>query len=406
MVMHGVRLAALAAAAAFAAPQALAFECGPERIAAAAHHYNAMLNSATPDPQMDALRSEIVVAAKHCPETGWLQIIAAGAEIKRLERREAAPGTPSPEVKLDRFAYVERAAGHLMAFRDHYPEDFQYGAIRLAYSEWSGLAESVVHAMLRYAADGYVQPLVSDNPPPLACDYVTKAMATSASNFRFVSNPASLTFLTTVADICRPSPDPLEWGVLVQRSNRLVRLVETGGISNPDHIRWALREAYRDSRQFLQGHEPPRGLWFESNERSLQAMLEKHQVDLGFLGTYKDIPQADWFKPEHVGTEDVTYSMALAISRMWTPLAAGITDAEQADATRERGRIFIAIMEMGKAADEAGQTVAGRQRLIEALNAFQRADVRTPETASLPPPPGWLVDTTRNAMQRAIDEAN
>lgn len=107
---HVLKITVLAAVAAFTAPQALAFECGPERIVAAVQHYNAMLNAATSDPEMDALRTEIVVAAKHCPETAWLQIIAAGAEIKRLERREAAPGTPTPEAKLDRFSYVERAA--------------------------------------------------------------------------------------------------------------------------------------------------------------------------------------------------------------------------------------------------------------------------------------------------------
>lgn len=386
---------------------AAAETCGPERIAGVVGAYRLVATSSTPQQEFIEKRREIDAAATACPDTAWIRIIAAGAEMKALERLEAATRAARTKAeKDDGYAHVERAAAHVLAFRDHYPEDFRYGGIRLGYTEWSGLAESVVHAMLRYAADGYVHPLVSDDPPPLACDYVTKAMATSASNFRFVSNAASLTYLTTVADVCRPSPDPLDWGVLVQRSNRLVRLVETGGISKPDHIRWALREAYRDSRKFLQGHEPPRGLWFESNERSLQTMLETHQVDLGFLGTYTEIPQADWFKPEHVGTEDVTYSMALAISRMWTPLAAGITDAEQADATRERGQLFTAIMEMGKAADAAGQTVAGRQRLIEALDAFQRADVRTPETASLPPPPNWLVDTTRNALQRAIDEAN
>lgn len=292
-----------------------------------------------------------------------------------------------------------------MAFREHYPENFQYGSIRLAYSEWSGLAEPVVHAMLRYANEGYVHPLVSDNPPPLACDYVTTAMATNASNFRFVSNPASLTFLTTVADICRPSSDPLEWGVLVQRSNRLVRLVETGGISKPDHIRWALREAYRDSRQFLQGHEPPRGLWFESNERSLQAMLEKHAVDLGLLGPYKDIPRADWFAPEHVGTEDVTYSIALAINRLWTPLEAGLTDAAAEDVATARNAVLVAIREMGAEADAVGQTVAGRTRIIEAVTAFQRADVRTAATAASPGLPNWLFDIIRNTFQRRIDEA-
>ncbi len=380
--------------------------CSPERIAGVVGAYRFVATSSTPQQEFIEKRREIDAAAAACPDTAWIRITAAGAEMMALERLEAASRAARTNAeKDDGYAHVQRAAAHVLAFRDHYPEDFRYASIQLAYRDWSGIVEPVVHAMLRYASDGYVHPLVSDEPPPLACDYVTKAMATSASGYRFVSNQASLTFLTTMADVCRSSPDPLDWNVLIQRSNRLVRLVETEGISKPDHIRWALREAYRDSRKFLQGHEPPRGLWFESNKRSLQAMLEKHSVDLGFLSTYSEVPRADWFKPEHVGTEDLTYSIALAINRLWTPLEAGITDAASEDVTKARGAVMMAIREMGTEADAAGQTVAGRTRIIEAMAAFQRADVRTAAMAASPGMPNWMFDIIRNTFQRAIDEA-
>ncbi|MDP2268581.1 MAG: hypothetical protein Q8K46_05360, partial [Deltaproteobacteria bacterium] len=273
-----------------------------------------------------------------------------------------------------------------------------------AYTEWSGLVEPFVQAMLRQADAGRVHPLASDNPPPFECDYVSKAIATNASNFRFATSPASLRLLTSIANVCRLSEERTDGNVLAQRANKLVRQVETGTITEPERIQWALREAYIDSRQFLGENKPPFGVWFESNEKSLQKMLEEHKGKLVFLGTYTEIPQADWFRPEHVGTESVAYSIALEMSRNWSPLAAGVTDAESSDATAARIAFTRYVTALAGVADDADQPIAGRRAISEGLTAFQEGFVRTPETAGLPGAPNWLYEMLRKMLNDKIAE--
>lgn len=395
----------LAGIAALAAPAAMAESCGPEEITTATLDLRKMLTIGTSDGQAQAAASRIDAQARACPETAWIRVIAAGAEINLFERHEAALPQASESMLAQRFGHIERAYAHLEYFRLNKPEDFRHGAVRLSYDAWADVAEMVMQAMLRFAGKGHVHPLVSETPPPLACDFVVKRMATTASGYRYRASFPALNYLNAAADVCRVSQERSDWGVLDQRAEQLVTFVKDGHISDPQRIRWALREAYRDSRQFLGGRPAPYSFWSQSDETALMELIAKHNVSLKFFDNNSEIPRADWFTPEKVSREDTVYSIGLAVSRLWTPLAAGMTDAELPDVTEARGAVLAAIREYGAEADAAGQTVAGRKAILEAVAAFQRGDIRTLETAALPGMPDWMFKVIEGTFQKRIDEA-
>lgn len=400
-----LKYAMLAVVSALAAPAAMAEACGPEEITKVTLDLRKMLTLGTSDGQAQAAASRIDAQARACPETAWIRVIGAGAEINILERQEAADPQASASMLAQRFGHVERAYEHLEYFRLNKPEDFRHGAVRLSYDEWADVAEMVMQAMLRFAGKGHVHPLVSETPPPLACDFVVKRMATTASGYRYRASFPALNYLNAVADVCRASKERLDWNVLDQRAEQLVTLVKDGHISDPQRISWALREAYRDSRQFLDGRPAPYSFWAQSDETALMELIAQHNVSLKFFDDNSEIPRADWFTPENSSSEGTVYSIGLAISRLWTPLAAGVTDAELSEVTQARGAVMTVIREYGAEADAAGQTVAGRKAILEAMSAFQSGDIRTPETSMLPAMPDWMFKVIEGTFQKRIEEA-
>ena len=419
MIKRMLQAGTLAGLSIVAAPPALAFDCGPDRIVTVVRNFGMMMQPGASGDQINGLATEISLDARRCPETGWIQIIAAGAEIQTLNRDDELFPAEDDAMKAVRFARLGRAIDHVIAFRDNKPEDFQHGGVRLRYDEWSGIVEPVAHTMFRYADEGFVHPLASDSPPPMACDYVMTAMATNASNFRFTRSPAALRLLTSVANVCRPSEDKLKWQVLAQRSASLVRQVEEGVITEPHRIRWAVREAYNDTRQYLDGREAPVGIWFESREKALQDLLEKYPdslipetpmvegiaVSVRAFADRTEIPRADWFRPEQIGKDAAVYSIALDLSGAWTDVSAGITDADTDAVGKDRVRFMNHFRAIEAEADAAGEGKAGREMLLEALAAFQTGAVRTRETAGLPPAPGWMYRVLHNVTQAKIDAA-
>ena len=400
-----LKYALIAGVTALAAPAAKAEACGPEEITKATLDLRKMLTLGTSDGQAQAAASRIDAQARACPETAWIRLMAAGAEISMLERQEAADPQASASMLAQRFGHVERAVENLEYFRQNKPEDFGHGAVRLTYDEWADVAEMVMQAMLRFAGKGHVHPLVSETPPPLACDFVVKRMATTASGYRYRASFPALNYLNAVADVCRASKERLDWNVLDQRAEQLVTLVKDGHISDPQRMSWALREAYRDSRQFLDGRPAPYSFWAQSDETALMELIAQHNVSLKFFDDNTEIPRADWFTPENSSSESTVYSIGLAISRIWTPLAAGVTDAGLSEVSQARSAVMTVIREYGAEADAAGQTVAGRKAILEAMSAFQSGDIRTPETSMLPAMPDWMFKVIEGTFQKRIEEA-
>lgn len=395
----------LAGVAALTAPHALAEPCGNEDVKSVVLNLNRMLAQGISKDEAQIEATRIGVQARNCPDTAWIRLMAAGAEISMLERHEASDPPGLESLPAQRFEHVERAVEHLEFFRLNRPEDFRHGTIHLGYDEWAGVADMVMQAMLRFAEKGHVHPLVSETPPPLACDYIVKRMATTASGYLYNSSFPALNFLNAAADVCRTSEYELDWSVLFQRAEQLTFLVKEGHISDPLRIRWALREAYRDSRQYLNGRPAPYSFWAQSDETALMDLIAQHNVSLKFFDANTEIPRTEWFTPENVSSEDAVYSIGLAVSRLWTPLAAGVTDAELAEVTQARGAVMSGIREFGAEADAAGQTAAGRRAILEAVSAFQAGDIRMPETADLPAMPDWMFKVIEGTFQKRIDEA-
>ncbi|MFN4184447.1 MAG: hypothetical protein ACK4M6_06645 [Hyphomonas sp.] len=385
-----LKIAALAAVATFAAPPALAFDCGPDRITAVARNYIALQKPGISHEQFGSHRTEISMDARRCPETGWIRIIAAGAELKWAERLEAAGEASREGLTATQFRYVELAADHILAVQSDIPERLRHDGLDLAYDEWTQIVEMGVSALTRYGDAGHVHPLVSDMPPQIGCNTVTTAMATKASNFRMISSPSSLKLLNAIADVCRPSQDKLQWSVLAQRPKAIIRQINDGTISEPGEIRSALREAFQDVTQYLDGRPAPAGLWFDSNHKELEKLLAEHKISRRIFTGSAEVSRVDWFRPENVGKDATVYSIALTLSGAWSPLAAGMIDAPADDISKARASLMRLTSEIGKEADAAGQGEPGRAMIAEALTAFQDGSVRSPETVGLPGAPDWL----------------
>ena len=414
------RMAGLVIVAMLGAVPALAepFEylCGPDRSVKVARAYialgesptQAVLAGRTPvaDEVFKKNLEEIRLDATRCPETGWVQVIAAGAELKYVERLEADT-PPGQGRKAEHVPYVARAADYILAAQQDIPERLNYAEFNLTFDDWSGIVKKGIDTLTSYAEAGHdVHPLVSDAPPPLSCNFVTRSMATGATAYNAISRPSSLKLLSTVADACRGSAEFSEWNPLAQRAKAIMRQVEGGQISGKKDLHFYLREALRDVSQYLGEKEPPVGLWQKTDQEKLDKLLDQHSVSRLLFDTaaFTEVPRADWFAPGNVGTQTATVSIALELSRNWTPLAAGVGNppAEAVAPARAAFRTLVAVMT--SEADTAGQGVAGRLMINDALALFQSGDVRTRETADLPGMPNWLYDLMRNVHDKKIAE--
>ncbi|OYW86693.1 MAG: hypothetical protein B7Z22_06145 [Hyphomonas sp. 32-62-5] len=103
-MIRKLRYMLLAGIAALAAPAAMAESCGPEEITTATLDLRKMLTIGTSDGQAQAAASRIDAQARACPETAWIRLIAAGAEINMLDRQEGADPQASTSLLAQRFA--------------------------------------------------------------------------------------------------------------------------------------------------------------------------------------------------------------------------------------------------------------------------------------------------------------
>jgi len=405
-------VAMLGAAPALASP----FLCGADRTVKAVRAYNALGESpvqaalAGRKPVTDEVfaehLAEIRMDAKRCPETGWVQIIAAGAELKWVERLEA--DTPPGEGRLAAHVpHVAQAIDYILAAQQDVPQNLNYAEFNLRYEDWYGIVKDAIETLTSYAEAGHdVHPLVSDMRPPLSCNDVTLPMATAAATYQTIGRPASLKLLDGLADACRDSAERMDWSPLAQRAKAIMRQVEGEQIAGQEDVRFYLREALRDVSQYLGEKEPPFGLWQNSDQTQLDKLLDEHGVSrlLFDAAGFTEVPRADWFTPGVVGTQAATISVALELSRNWTSVAAGVGNPPIEETGPARSAFMKVVSAMAAEADSAGQGLAGRLMINDALALFQSGDVRTPETASLPGMPGWLHDVLRNVHARKIAE--
>lgn len=412
------RIAGLAFAAMLGAAPALASPapCGPDRIVKAATSYNALgespvqaaLAGRTPvtDEVFAEKLAEIRLDAGQCPQTGWVRIIAAGAELKWVERLEA--DTPPGEGrKAAHVPYVTQAMDHILAAQQDAPKYLRTAQFNLRYEDWYGIVKEAVKSMTSYAEAGHdVHPVLTETRPPLTCNEVTMAMATAAAAYETIGRPASLKLLDRLADACRGSQDRAHWSPLVQRAKAITQQVQDKKIAGKVDVHIYLRGALRDVSQYLEGKSAPFGLWQTRDQALLDKLLDEHGVSrvLYDPDSLKHVAREDWFAPGVIGTESAKISVALEISRNWTPKAAGIGAPTVEETGPARSAFLRAVSEMSAEADAAGQGIAGRLMINEALDLFQSGDIRTPETADLPGMPGWLHDVLRNTNLRKIAE--
>ncbi|MFN7179099.1 hypothetical protein [Hyphomonas sp.] len=390
-----------AAAPAFATP----FNCDSNRIVKTAREFQLSLQSSVTDDAFAGHLAEISMDAQRCPDLGWVRIIAAGAELRAAKRMEVAEGSKAG-ITTAAFSHVERAADHILAAQRDIPETLQYGGFHLRYDDWYSIVKDGVDALTRYAEAGQVNPLVSDSPPPITCNTVTAAMATGAATYQTISRPSSLKLLDTVAGACRSSPDPLDWSVLAQRAKAIMRQIEGGKITGQSETRTRLGDALDDVAQYLAGRSPHFALWSASDQDKLDKLVAEHgsRARIFSADGVAEVPREEWFTAGNVGTDDVIYSIALEFSRNWSPLAAGINNPPVEEKAPALSAFMTLVRTITSEADKAGQGIAGRETIHEALAQFQDGSVRTPETADLPGAPKWMYDSLRNTLTSRIAE--
>lgn len=192
-------------------------QCGPDRTVKVARAYIAFgaspvkvaLARRTPvaDEVFAEKLAEIRLDATRCPETGWVQVIAAGAQLKCIERLEADT-PPGQGRKAEHVPYVAGAVDHILAAQQDVPQGLNYAEFNLSHQDWFAIGNDVGETLTSYAEAGHdVHPLVSDTPPPISCNSVTQSIATGVATSGGNSRPSSLKLLTAMADACRDAAE-------------------------------------------------------------------------------------------------------------------------------------------------------------------------------------------------------
>ncbi len=404
---HTLRIAAMAAATVCAAP-AFADTCRT-------HTLPAVLKDLERFEQTKdrAIYLQMGEAGVDCPNDPWIRTLLARAEIVAFDQVEPSNKRPN-QLDPANYAYVERAAEHLLALPDDVPEQVRPDGRLLNYTHWSQSVRGVVRAMLRYADAGQVHPVITDTAP-IACDFLGSAIALEASSYSSsnVRSQAASSLIDRTVPACRATDDLTRKNPLVQRAKLMIRRIDMSVMTDLAEIRRELALAARDVDNFRGERTGAVGVWFESDESKLRNLLRHYNVDLAAeaeaeaerakAAAINSVPPTDrslWFTPEHAGTDGVVHAMAISIAELWSPTAAGTAGASVQDVAQARVAISRHVIALRDEAKEKGVIDAAGPTLKAAVTAFQTGVVRTPETQNLPGMPDWLYNTSLGVIDR------
>lgn len=381
-----------AAALVFAAPAALAEDCDKVILPRA---YVVIQTVTQPGAVLGDQMNKMDSHVTSCPEHAWIN--ALGGELDRMIF-VALRTNNGGVVNQDAYNFLGRALMRSNVFKAGPIEDQQsrynvllnqYGA-HLDYSVASNSRKAIIESLAQLALAGTVHPYLKAEEP-LACEgWVTSDAQALGYMVKTAKDKVLLPFVEAAAEACRTAPDRMDrlpLAVLVVAYSKLVKNEE---VKDPAEIERLLIAARRAADDFMSDDGYHSLLFSENDDRALTALIRKHGVHTG--GGPATIDRSLWFTPEYIATEVAIRSVAYSFGEYWTPLAAGETGAPTEEVAKARNVLTSYIYQLKKEGAEAGLVAETDTLLREALTAFQRGDLRTPETQDRTAIPVWFYD--------------
>lgn len=383
--------AALAAAlCAFAVPAAAADTCETETLPQAIMALQKQVTADDVVARMDLMDS--LVAA--CPEHGWINVL--GAELDRTTYRallQASNGSPDQQA----LNYLLRGFERSNVFQQGPDENRKerYGIwlgpneARLVYSVATDNRKGIIEELMTLARQGKVHPYLAAELPMVCSGWITGDAMTVAYAVKSKADRVLLPFIDAAAKACSVTDGGRGQLPVALKAVAYARFVRDGELTDRDEISGLLTEAKAAQDAYVTG----RGFDFfysESEAERLTKLMQQHAVRTGDEPVL--LARELWFTPEHVRSPEAVYSIALALSGTWTPLAAGTEAGDTQTVATARTKLSSLVFALLKEGADAGLKPETQVTLREALTAFQTGKVRTMHAANLPGALAFLYD--------------
>lgn len=372
------------------ATSAHADTCDTERLPQALETGMQQITSAA---QLQKNLLEIDGHVGRCPDHPWINLMGA---IMDIQVYDAMVRGSNNQINQDSYNYLLRAFSRSNKFIEVPAENRQDrlavplpggGVGQLKYEAASTNRMTIIEMLMQIARLGSVHPYLAAETPPACSGWLNSDTQTVGYAIKKEADLIFQPFMDAAAAACR-DPEEIRLRLpLAVTARTYANLVGQEEVAEPEKIRELLekaraaRDAYLDGRDF--------DIFYSKFDNGrLDTQLRKHGIDpqAGLL------PRDLWFTPEHIRSEKMVFSLAMALSEEWAGIAARMAAGSE---TASSGgalytRFAYAVLNEGRAAGLEDET---RGALRSALRDVQESRVRAPAMDGQELPPQWLFDT-------------
>lgn len=388
------RPAALAVlASAFVAGAAQADVCSTETVPEALE--TAMRQISTAEQFQQAIQ-EMDAYVTQCPEDPWINLMGASMDVRVYETVVA---NNNNQINQDAYNFLVRAFARSNQFiavpaenrRDQLAVPLPSGGVgQLKFEAASANRRTIIEALMLIARLGTFHPYIAAETPPACDDWLNSDTQTIGYAIKTGPDMIFQPFLDAAAEACR-NPDEVRLRLpLAVAATTYANLVGRDEVTEPAKIRELLEKAQAARDAYLAGRDFDI-FYSKFDNGRLDNQLRKHGVDPQAGLISRDL----WVTAEHMRSEKMVFSLAMALSEEWAGIAAKLADGTEtaSSAGALYTRFAYAVLNEGR---EAGLEAETRGALRSALQDVQESRVRAPAMEGQELPPQWLFDALMN----------
>lgn len=389
-----IRFVALMTMVAAALPAAAAETCETEHLPKALEASMRQTNTAE---QFQQTLTEIDGYVSRCPEHPWINMMGAVMDMRAYDILVRGNNN---QINQTAFNYLIRAYDRSNVYISAPAEarqdrlGIQAGSrtAELTHSAATDNRKSIIAALMTIARLGTLHPYLAAETQPTCGGWLISDSQTIGYAMEKEADLIFRPFVDAAADACSIDGDQADSTPIAVKAYAYTHFVRKGAVSDPAQISELLIAA-RDARDvYLDMNNGQFGIVFsKATSGALDSQLRKHGVDpqAGLL------LRAQWFKAEHINSEDMQFSLAWALSENWAGLAANITagSTNLPAASTAYTNFVSGILAEGRAAGLEDET---RTAILRALTDIQESRVRAHAMDGYDLPPEWLFDTLKN----------
>lgn len=378
---------------AITAGAALADTCDSERLPQALETSMQQITSAE---QFQKNLLEIDGHVSRCPDDPWMNLMGA---VMDMQVYDAMVRGSNNQIKQDAYNYLLRAFARSNKFmevpaekrRDLLAVPLPSGGVgQLKFEAASANRRTIIESLMQIARLGSVHPYLAGETPP-ACDgWLNSDTQTIGYAIKKEADLIFQPFLDAAAEACRDTEERRLRLPLAVTATTYANLVGREEVTEREKVRELLEKARAARDTYLEGRDYDT-FYSKFDYGRLDTQLRKHGIDpqAGLLS--RDL----WFTAEHIRSEKMVFSLAMALSEEWAGIAASM--AAGTETASSAGVLYTRyvydVLNQGRAAGLEAET---RGALRSALRNVQESVVRAPAMGDHELPPQWLYDTLMN----------